>query len=106
LLPWFLDRTKENAMTTPRKIIEQRQDEPGQKQTGAVPLEESLGEQLLREAREGQAEFVAGWEQLMEELGIQGEPIGAKKLREMAVQQGVNPDDNEFSRGIVAMREE
>jgi len=93
-------------MTTPRKIMEQRQDESSQDQTGTVPLEESLGEQLLREAREGQPEFVAGWRQFMEELGIQGQPIGAKKLRELALQHGVNPDDNEFSRGILAMREE
>jgi hypothetical protein len=93
-------------MTTPRKTLEQRQDEASPEQTRAGPPEESLGEQLVREARQGQAEFVAGWRQFMEELGIQGKPIGAKKLREMAIQPGVNPDDNEFSRGILAMREE
>jgi len=65
-----------------------------------------LGEQLLREAWESQAESVAGCRQLKEELGIQGKPIGAKKLNEMALQPGVNPDHNECSRGIVAMREE
>jgi hypothetical protein len=93
-------------MTTQRKITEHRQDEAGPEQTGVVPLEESLGEQLMREAREGQAEFVAGWRQFMEEQAIQGKPIGAKKLREMALQHGVKPEDNEFSRGILAMREE
>ena len=67
---------------------------------------ESLGEQLLREARAGQAEFVAGWKDFVEELGIQGKPIAAWKLREMLVQEGINPDKNEVSRGIIAMREE
>jgi hypothetical protein len=93
-------------MATPRKSMEERPDEAGPEQSGAVPLEESLGEQLLREAREGQDEFVAGWQQFMEELDIQGKPIGAKKLRDLALQHGVKPDDNEFSQGILAMREE
>ncbi len=93
-------------MMTLRKSSEQRPDETAEKQPEPVTNEESLGEQLMREALESQADFVAGWRQFMEELGIQGKPIGAKKLREMAIQDGVNPNDNEFSRGITAMREE
>ena len=42
----------------------------------------------------------------MEELGIQGKPMGAKKLREMLFQADINPDANQFSRGIIATREE
>ena len=60
----------------------------------------------MREAHEGHVEFVAGWRHFMEELKIQGRPIGAKKLRGLLLQQGIKPDDNEFSRGIIAMREE
>jgi hypothetical protein len=93
-------------MKPPRKMTEQPHDEPGQEHPIAIPHEESLGEHLIREAQEGQAEFVAGWRQFMEELGIQGKPMGAKKLREMLLQAGINRDDNEFSRGIIAMREE
>ncbi|MBI1926354.1 hypothetical protein HYR99_19185 [Candidatus Poribacteria bacterium] len=33
-------------------------------------------------------------------------PIGAKKLRELMIADGIKPEDNEFSRGIIAMREE
>jgi hypothetical protein len=78
---------------------------------GATPqqlgsAEEPLGEQLVREAREGHDQFVAGWKKFMEELRIQGQPIGAKKLRDLLLQEGVHPNDNEFSRGIIATREE
>jgi hypothetical protein len=66
----------------------------------------ALGEQLLREAREGHAEFVAGWNEFMKELGIHGQPVGVKKLREMLLEEGINPESNEFSQGIIAMREE
>ena len=33
-------------------------------------------------------------------------PIGAKKLRELMIKDGIKPEDNEASRGIIAMREE
>jgi hypothetical protein len=67
---------------------------------------EALGEQLLREAREGQAEFVAGWQEFLKQLGIPGQPVGARQLRELLLREGINPDNHEFSRGIIAMREE
>ena len=70
------------------------------------PAEESLGAQLIREAREGHAEFVTGWRTFMEELGIQGKPCDTKKLRETLLQEGLDPNNTEFSRGIIAMREE
>jgi hypothetical protein len=68
--------------------------------------EESLGQELLRAARDSHAEFVAGWKKFIKELGIQRRPIAAKKLRDMALREGVNPDASEFSQGITAMREE
>lgn len=79
-------------MATLRKLMENPEHEPGIGATepdvpSAVhpykrpPFEESLGEQLMREAREGDAEFVAGWRNVMEELHIEGQPIGAKNLR-------------------------
>ena len=64
------------------------------------------GARLIQEAQGQHAAVVAAWRKFMEELGIQGEPIGAKKLREMLLQQGINPEANEFSREIIAMREE
>ena len=68
--------------------------------------EESLAEELLRVSREEQAVFVAGWERLLKQLGIRGKPIRARKLRERLLKRGFNPESNEFSQGIIAMREE
>jgi hypothetical protein len=93
-------------MAEPRQNIGQQQGDPARDTTEAAPSPESLGEQLLREAREGQAGFVAGWKEFMEELGIQGQPIGARTLRELLLREGFTPNDNEFSKGIIAMREE
>lgn len=70
------------------------------------PTEESRGARLIREAAERHAEVVAIWEKFMQELGIHGEPIGAKVLRERMLAEGMNPNDNAFSRELIAMRQE
>jgi hypothetical protein len=64
------------------------------------------GARLLREAKANQAALSAGIAKAFAEMGITGEPIGAEKVQEMMRACGVNPDDNEFSRGIIEMREE
>ena len=87
-------------MPRPRKPRGQQQDDP----TDAALSLEALGEELLREARAGQAAFVAGGQEFMQQAGIQGQAISARQLREMLTQQGFNPENNEFSRGIIAMR--
>ena len=38
-------------------------------------------------------------------MGITGEPI-AEKVQEMLAAEGVKPEENSFSRGIIKMREE
>src|SRR5262249_39618006 len=63
------------------------------------------GEPLLESDRE-QAEALAAWERVKEQLGIHGKPIGAKKLRERMVASGIKPEDNILSRGIIEAREE
>ncbi len=43
---------------------------------------------------------------VMREMGIEPRKlIGARKLQQLMIDQGINPEDNEFSRGIIAMRE-
>ncbi len=61
---------------------------------------------LLRESKLHQAEISAAAAAALAEMGISGEPVGAQKLREMMLADGINPEDNEFSRGIIEMREE
>jgi hypothetical protein len=66
-----------------------------------------LGEELIREAKRGHAALVRESEKFLKLLGITGKPIGAKKLREMILKEGkIDPNKNEFSRGIIEMREE
>jgi hypothetical protein len=64
------------------------------------------GARLLRDGKSSQAELAAGWTKAMEQMGIRGEPVGAVRLQAMIAAAGVKPEDNEFSRGLVEMREE
>jgi hypothetical protein len=65
-----------------------------------------LAEEILRQGRKDQPILAAGFRKFLKQLGIKGKPIGAKKLREMALKEGLDPNDNQFSRGIIEMREE
>jgi hypothetical protein len=93
-------------MTASRNTAEFGQNVTSHGPSEPAQPEESLGEQLLRESRVGQNEFLAGWSKLVDQLGIQGKPIGAKKLRELLLQEGIDPNTNEFSRGIIEVRGE
>jgi hypothetical protein len=60
----------------------------------------------LLETEEQQAEALAVWERVKQQMGIRGEPIGAEKLQERMLASGIKPEDNILSRGIIEMREE
>lgn len=64
------------------------------------------GARLLREAKANQGVISAAVARAYAELGITGQPIGAENVQKMVAACGFKPEDNEFSRGIVAMREE
>jgi len=53
-----------------------------------------------------QALISAGIDKAFQEMGIKGEPVGPEKLQKMVAACGFKPEDNEFSREIIAMREE
>jgi hypothetical protein len=44
--------------------------------------------------------------EVLKQMGITGEPIGAENLQRMMIEAGINPNSNEFSQGIIEMREE
>jgi aminopeptidase N len=46
------------------------------------------------------------FEEWLKQLGINNVPIGAEKLQEMALEEGICPEDNFLSKGIIEMREE
>ena len=64
------------------------------------------GAQLLREAQRNQAIISAAIAQAFAEMGITGEPIGSEKVQEMMRACGMQPNANEVSQRIIAMREE
>src|SRR5438093_652991 len=64
------------------------------------------GARMLREAAASQPAISAAVARAFEQMGISGEPVGHEKLREMMEACGIKPEDNLFSREIIAMREE
>jgi len=93
-------------MATRRKVKKR----PPRKRPARRPTPEdedlALAEEILRVGRRDQAVLAAGFDKFLKQLGIRNKPIGAKKLREMALKEGLDPNDNQFSREIIEMREE
>jgi benzoyl-CoA reductase/2-hydroxyglutaryl-CoA dehydratase subunit BcrC/BadD/HgdB len=61
---------------------------------------------LLERSRQRKEKQRQAFAKLFEKMGIHGEPIGAENVQKMIAACGIKPEDNEFSRGIIAMREE
>jgi hypothetical protein len=93
-------------VATGRKLDNRRHGKRPRQGTKAAAEELALAEELLRVSRKEQAGLVAEWDKVMKQLGLDVKPIGAKKLQEMLLKRGFDPESNEFSRGIVEMREE
>jgi len=95
-------------MAKQRKTSAQKPSSGKRKGTKVNRQRESLGDELIRLADEGHADFAAGFRQFLKQLGVKGKakPIGAKKLRERLLRDGMDPSKNEFSRAIIAAREE
>jgi hypothetical protein len=64
------------------------------------------GARLLHRASANQAAIAAVWSGALAELAITGKPVGAEKVQEMMAACGIRPEENEFSRGIIELREE
>ena len=97
-------------MATRSNSKKQRRSKPQPQKTEPMSDAEredlELAEEILRVGRRDQAVLAAGFKKFLKQLGIKGKPIGAKKLREMLLRKGFDPESNEFSQGIIAMREE
>ena len=103
--------TAEQAMTARHTPDKQRPRKPATRRPEPVDDELALADELLRLAHEDQAAIVAEWKKFRRFLRQRGirlpaKPIGAKKLRERLLKKGFDPESNEFSQGIIAMREE
>jgi hypothetical protein len=94
-------------MATGRKQEKQQVSKRPVRLTAGQKDDDALAEEILRACRDEQAATVAASKKFLKALGLEGKkPIGAKKLREMALREGINPEGTEFSRGIIEMREE
>jgi hypothetical protein len=55
----------------------------------------------------GQGTAAPDFTAMFKRMGIEHvQPIGTEKLQELMRQDGIKPEDNIFSRGIIEMREE
>ena len=54
------------------------------------------------QSKERNAEII---QSMFAKMGISGEPIPAEELQARMARQGIRPEDNEFSRAIIAERE-
>lgn len=62
---------------------------------------------ILERSRRNKPLIQKKFRELAKKWGIEDmKPIGAKNLQKLLLESGIKPEDNEFSRGIIAMREE
>jgi hypothetical protein len=110
LLHFLPARIKEHVMAAPQHSSEQSGQPDSRGSEASCPPREalaSLGAELLRRAGESQPALETAWDALMAAWCIQGEPIGIEQLRARIQQEcGTNPQDNAFSRELVALRED
>ena len=94
-------------MATKRKPTKRKPAKRPAKRREPKTEDDLLYEEMMRASKREDAAFQAGWDKFMQQLGIADlKPIGAKKLREMMIKRGFDPNRNDFSRGIIEMREE
>ena len=61
---------------------------------------------LFERSRLSKSMIQGQFSQILLKLGIEGKSIPARQLQAMAIAEGIRPEDNEFSRGIIEMRDE
>jgi hypothetical protein len=94
-----VEQLEQRLAAVEQELAELRRDR------AAAPPKPRRRRGLLELADARHEESVANIEAVFREMGIEGEPVGAEKLRQMMLDEGVS-EDNSFSRGIIEMREE
>ncbi|MDX2030791.1 MAG: hypothetical protein SF339_08980 [Blastocatellia bacterium] len=64
------------------------------------------GARIMQQSLIDQMAMAAAWEKVKLEMEIGGEPVRAEELQRMFHECGIQPEENQFSRGIIEMREE
>jgi hypothetical protein len=66
-------------------------------------LQDKLPNQVQPVAKDRWLHLLDEW---FQQIGIAAPPIGAEKLQALMLQEGLQPEDNLLSQGIISMREE
>ena len=94
-------------MATRRKPVKRKPAKRPAKRREPRDELDILADELERVSKREDAAFRAGWDKFMAHLGIADlKPIGAKKVREMMIKEGYDPNSNAASQEIIRMREE
>src|SRR5438477_398215 len=62
-----------------------------------------LADELLRAEKRERGVVAASWDAYIKDLRKRYKPIGARKLQEMSLKEGIDPNKNVLSRGIIEM---
>jgi hypothetical protein len=102
-----LTMLEERVAALEREVAKLR-GSPGPAQTPATGRRDPLkGHPLFRQSITDPKELAEHAARVDRMLGIEHlKPVGAEKLQEMMLADGIDPNANEFSRGIIEMREE
>ena len=88
-----------------QELVAVRQEVETLRSTTPMGPEERAAKRLAR-VRAKNEKLIPLIDKTFKAMGITGEPIGAEKVQEMLATEGINPEDNAGSRGIIEMREE
>lgn len=69
------------------------------------PKNYKTGEEVMAYYGRNKSENAEIVHEILEKMGVSGEPIPAEELQARMVQHGIRAEDNEFSRAIIAERE-
>jgi hypothetical protein len=91
-----------------KRVIALEQELAAMRGKEGAPSPKRFGDNIpmIRAARAQQAVINAVTAKAWGEMGITAEPVSPERLREMMLADGVDPNDNAFTREILAMREE
>lgn len=95
-----LEELEKRVAALEQEVAQLKQERNGQVKCEAPDLP------MLQRARASQPKISAAIRKAFAEMGVSGEPIGAEEVQKLLLAEGIDPTKNEFSRGIIAMREE
>lgn len=104
MAPITLEALKTKITRVEKEISEVRQGmEELLAETARPTTQKKLSNQMQPVDNDRWLHLVDEW---FQQMGITAPPIGAEKLQALMLQEGLRPEDNLLSQGIIAMREE